>query len=170
MVRASWFIATFCITLFLGFSGLAFFTVPTTGQAICFLGIPVLFSALTSGPIASVIIGIVYGFTTFEQYPPSDLFVHFPPRILMGPVAYFVFQYLRTYKNFGDSKVTIAAFCAIATGSIVNTLGVTGLFIFRGHGQAHELLSTLIVHGVMELLCAVILLVPVAVVGATVPE
>lgn len=94
--------------------------------------IPVIIGAIIEGPVVGATIGLIFGLTSLwnaitQPVTLSPLFmnplVSVLPRILIGIVAYYVYQ--GVYKL--SKKVYASGFIAGIVGSIVNTAGVLGM-------------------------------------------
>lgn len=94
--------------------------------------LPVIIGAIIEGPIVGAIIGLIFGLTSLwsaisQPVSLSPLFINplvsVLPRILIGIVAYYVYQSI--YKI--TKKVYASGFIAGLLGSIVNTAGVLGM-------------------------------------------
>ena len=94
--------------------------------------IPVIIGAIIEGPLVGAVIGLIFGLTSLwnafaQPVTLSPLFmnplVSVFPRILIGIVAYYVYQ--GVYKI--TKKVYASGFIAGIIGSLVNTGGVLGM-------------------------------------------
>ena len=94
--------------------------------------IPVIIGAVIEGPLVGAAIGLIFGLTSLwnafaQPVTLSPLFmnplVSVFPRILIGIVAYYVYQ--GTYKV--TKKVYTSGFVAGIIGSLTNTAGVLGM-------------------------------------------
>lgn len=94
--------------------------------------IPVIIGAIIEGPVVGATIGLIFGLTSLwnaitQPVLLSPLFINplvsVLPRILIGIIAYYVYQ--GVYKI--SKKVYASGFVAGIIGSIVNTAGVLGM-------------------------------------------
>lgn len=94
--------------------------------------IPVIIGAIIEGPVVGATIGLIFGLTSLwnaitQPVILSPLFlnplVSVLPRILIGIIAYYVYQ--GVYKL--TKKVYASGFVAGLIGSLVNTVGVLGM-------------------------------------------
>lgn len=94
--------------------------------------IPVIIGAIIEGPVVGATIGLIFGLTSLwnaitQPVTLSPLFlnpiVSVLPRILIGIIAYYVYQ--GVYKL--TKKVYASGFVAGLIGSLVNTVGVLGM-------------------------------------------
>lgn len=94
--------------------------------------IPVIIGAIIEGPVVGGAIGLIFGLTSLwnamTQPTITSIFFLNPlvsilPRVLIGVVAYYVYQGI--YKI--SKKVYAAGFMAGLIGSLANTVGVLGM-------------------------------------------
>lgn len=94
--------------------------------------IPVIIGAIIEGPVVGATIGLIFGLTSLwnamTQPTITSIFFLNPlvsilPRLLIGVVAYYVYQGI--YKI--SKKVYAAGFMAGLIGSLANTVGVLGM-------------------------------------------
>ena len=94
--------------------------------------IPVIIGAIIEGPVVGATIGLIFGLTSLwnamTQPTITSRFFLNPlvailPRVLIGVVAYYVYQGI--YKI--SKKVYAAGFMAGLIGSLANTVGVLGM-------------------------------------------
>ncbi|MEW9078879.1 ECF transporter S component [Terrisporobacter glycolicus] len=94
--------------------------------------IPVIIGAIIEGPVVGATIGLIFGLTSLwnaitQPVLLSPLFINplvsVLPRILIGIVAYYVYQ--GVYKV--SKKVYASGFVAGIIGSLANTAGVLGM-------------------------------------------
>lgn len=97
--------------------------------------IPVIIGAIIEGPVVGATIGLIFGLTSLwnamTQPTITSIFFLNPlvsilPRVLIGVVAYYVYQGI--YKI--SKKVYAAGFMAGLIGSLANTVGVLGMIYF----------------------------------------
>lgn len=118
------------VSILLAITPLGFIPVPPISATI--MHVPVIIGAILEGPMVGMLIGGIFGFTSFVRSfttPTPTSFIFWNPiisigvRILIGFVAAYVYKLLR------HSKVSVVV-SAIA-GSLTNTIGVLGLvYIF----------------------------------------
>ena len=94
--------------------------------------IPVIIGAIIEGPVVGATIGLIFGLTSLwnamTQPTITSIFFLNPlvsilPRVLIGVVAYYVYQGIYKISN----KVYAAGFMAGLIGSLANTAGVLGM-------------------------------------------
>ncbi|MBN9648853.1 ECF transporter S component [Terrisporobacter glycolicus] len=133
--------------------------------------IPVIIGAIIEGPLVGATIGLIFGLTSLwnaitQPVLLSPLFINplvsVLPRILIGIVAYYVYQ--GVYKL--SKKVYASGFVAGIIGSIANTAGVLGMIYIlyadkylalmeqQGSSAAKLLFGVVLTSGVPEALIA----------------
>ena len=133
--------------------------------------IPVIIGAIIEGPLVGATIGLIFGLTSLwnaitQPVLLSPLFINplvsVLPRILIGIVAYYVYQ--GVYKL--SKKVYASGFVAGIMGSIANTAGVLGMIYIlyadkylalmeqQGSSAAKLLFGVVLTSGVPEALIA----------------
>lgn len=118
------------ISIFLGVTGLGFIPLPTMRATI--MHIPVIIGGIIEGPVVGSLVGLVFGlFSMYQNFtapgPTSFIFwnpiIAIIPRILVGIVAYYVYNTL--YNKIKKEGLSIAFASLFA--SLTNTAGVLGL-------------------------------------------
>lgn len=133
--------------------------------------IPVIIGAIIEGPVVGATIGLIFGLTSLwnaitQPVLLSPLFINplvsVLPRILIGIIAYYVYQ--GVYKI--SKKVYASGFVAGIIGSIINTAGVLGMIYIlyadkyldlmgqQGASAAKLLFGVVLTSGVPEALVA----------------
>lgn len=133
--------------------------------------IPVIIGAIIEGPLVGAIIGLIFGLTSLwsaitQPVLLSPLFynplVSVLPRVLIGVVAYYVFQ--GVYKVI--KNIYASGFIAGIVGSLVNTAGVLGMIYIlyadkylalieqQGSSAAKLLFGIVLTSGIPEALVA----------------
>ena len=133
--------------------------------------IPVIIGAIVEGPVVGAIIGLIFGLTSLwnaitQPVTLSPLFlnplVSVLPRILIGVVAYYVYQ--GVYKI--SKSVYASGFIAGIIGSLTNTAGVLGMIYIlyadkylglieqKGANAAKLLFGIVLTSGIPEALVA----------------
>ncbi|SFJ69871.1 hypothetical protein TPDSL_39680 [Terrisporobacter petrolearius] len=133
--------------------------------------IPVIIGAIIEGPLVGATIGLIFGLTSLwnaitQPVLLSPLFINplvsVLPRMLIGIVAYYVYQ--GVYKL--SKKVYASGFVAGIIGSIANTAGVLGMIYIlyadkylvlmeqQGSSAAKLLFGVVLTSGVPEALIA----------------
>jgi len=163
------------LTVVLGVSGLGFIPIPPIYATI--LHIPTLIGALLEGPKIGMVIGfyfrvLQFGYKTwYSQTLCLSLFLNpiisILPRMLIGPIAYYVYRYLPIQRPVW--RVMLALF----VGTIVHTVMVMGL-IYLIYAEpyaaakgipvdhvANIVIGVAVFHGPLEALAAVVVGTPV---------
>ena len=146
--------------LVLGFSPLGFITVPGIGKAITLLHIPMILAATLEGPLAAALLGVAFGLVANYQFPEfPGLGFQVLVRVLAGLAAGLTFQALCRASN-RDSRVTVASLGAVVAGTGASTLIMTLLALLMTSASPAELLSVAILHGIVEFVMALVIVVP----------
>jgi uncharacterized membrane protein len=150
--------------LVLGLSPLGFIGVTGLGHAITMLHIPMILAATLEGPFAAALMGAVFGLIAGLKFPVPGMALgfHVMARVLAGLAAALTFQALRSSSR-RDSKITIASCGAVVAGTLANTLIMTLLVLLLTGASPEELLSVAILHGVVELMMAMVVVVPLTI-------
>ena len=119
------------IIALLTFTPIGYIKLPT-GLSITLIGIPVIIGAITLGPRAGAILGVVFGLTSFAQAfglepfgtmlfsinPIATFITCMIPRILMGWLTGLIFQ---GFKKVDKTKIVSYLITSLA-GSMLNTV------------------------------------------------
>ena len=106
--------------------------IPIGPMKATIMHVPVIIGAVIEGPLVGATIGLIFGLTSLwnaitQPVLLSPLFINplvsVLPRILIGIVAYYVYQ--GVYKI--TKKVYASGFIAGIVGSLANTAGVLGM-------------------------------------------
>ncbi len=118
------------ICIFLGLTGLGFIPLPTMKATI--MHIPVIIGGIVEGPIVGALVGLVFGlFSMYQNFttPTATSFIFWNPiiaiipRILIGIVAFYVYDLI--YKKLKKQGLSIAIASLLA--SFTNTVLVLTL-------------------------------------------
>lgn len=150
--------------LVLGLSPLGFITVSGLGRAITLLHIPMILAATLEGPFAAALMGAVFGLIAGIQYPIPGVALgfHVMARLLSGLAAALAFQALSASSR-RDSRITIASTGAVVAGTVANTLIMSLLVLLLTGASPEELLSVAVLHGIVELMMALVVVVPLTI-------
>lgn len=131
------------ISIFLGLTGLGFIPLPTMKATI--MHIPVIIGAIVEGPMVGALVGAVFGlFSMYQNFtapgPTSFIFwnpvIAIVPRILIGLVAYYVYNLIQ--KKLKKKSISIAIASLLAT--FTNTACVLTLaYLFYAQKYASAL-------------------------------
>ena len=131
------------ISIMLSMTPLGFIPIGPTNATI--MHIPVIIGAIVEGPAVGMIVGLIFGLTslirnltmpTITSFAFINPLVSVLPRVLIGIVAYYVYQI--TIKITKNSFISgwITGFI----GSLVNTIGVLGMiYVLYGARYAQAL-------------------------------
>lgn len=139
--------------------------------------IPVIIGAIILGPKSGGFLGLVFGLTSLWKntfMPNLTSFVFSPfikigdfggniwslviclvPRILIGIVAYYVYQLIMRIFKDGEKKQLTALACAGVAGSLTNTLLVMNM-IYLFFGSSYAIASNKAVEGFYAVILGVI--------------
>lgn len=121
------------VAIALGATGLGFIPVPNTTQNATIMHVPAIVGAVLEGPIVGVLAGGIFGIFSWLQ-ATSPLFANpiiaVVPRLLIGLVSWLVYRALRPVNQ------DVAAAVAGVAGTLTNSIGVLGLAIIFGFGDA----------------------------------
>lgn len=145
--------------------------IPIGPMKATIMHVPVIIGAVIEGPLVGATIGLIFGLTSLwnaitQPVLLSPLFINplvsVLPRILIGIVAYYVYQ--SVYKI--TKKVYASGFVAGIVGSLANTAGVLGMIYIlyadkylalmeqQGANAAKLLFGIVITSGIPEALVA----------------
>lgn len=164
------------ITVILGVTGFGFIRIPPINFTI--LHIPTLIGALVEGPRVGMVVGMIFGGYSIVQNIMAPNVMSFAflnpiisvlPRMLIGPIAYYVFKTLPLKQNV--IRIIIALFIATLMHTIM-VMGLIYMIYAEPYAQANNLpvenvlnivLGVAIVHGPIEALGAVLVGTPIVV-------
>ncbi|CEP77731.1 MAG: ECF transporter S component [Defluviitoga tunisiensis] len=174
------------ISFILGFTPLGFIPIPPANATT--MHIPVVIGAILEGPIAGMVIGLIFGISSIIQalLRPNILsfafinpLVSVLPRILIGLVSYYsyklVFNLFSSRKNGEVSKGadSISVGISAALGTLTNTVGVLGMMYLLYAGRIAEameikkeavggvILAIGLTNGIPEIIIAVLITIAV---------
>ena len=142
------------ISIFLGITPLGIIHLPVINLTI--MHIPVIIGAILEGPVVGGTIGLIFGlFSMYQNFTTPNLtsfiflnpLIALVPRIMIGIVSYYVYNFL---KNKFKNKSLTVGIAAIA-GTLTNTIGVLGLtyLIYLERYAAAKNISTDMVGGAL---------------------
>jgi uncharacterized membrane protein len=137
------------IAIILGATRLGFIPVPTPAGAATIMHIPAILGGILEGPIVGALVGLIFGVYSFLNATNpmfADPLIAILPRIFIGVAAYYSYKYL--WKNSA---------IAAALGTITNTIGVLGLATLRGYLPLKVSITIGFVHGIPEVVVAILL-------------
>ena len=154
--------------------------IPIGPMKATIMHVPVIIGAIIEGPLVGAIIGLIFGLTSLwnaitQPVLLSPLFmnplVSVLPRILIGIIAYYVYQ--GVYKL--TKKVYASGFVAGLLGSLANTAGVLGMIYIlysdkylallgqQGASAGKLLFGVVVTSGIPEALVAALIVSAVSV-------
>ncbi|KUK82646.1 MULTISPECIES: ECF transporter S component [Petrotoga] len=173
------------ISFVLGFTPLGFIPIPPANATT--MHIPVIIGAILEGPVAGMIIGLIFGVSSIIQalLRPNILsfafinpLVSVLPRILIGLVSYY--SYRLVFELFSSNKEKVSKWrnsvsvgVGAALGTLTNTVGVLSMMyllfadrIATAMGVAREavggvMLGIGLTNGIPEIIIAVLITVGV---------
>jgi len=153
------------LAMLLGLTSLGNIPIPTIGGAITIMHIPVILAGILQGPFMGALVGGIFGITSMLRFPPNDPLVHIPSRIFVGISASLVYTTMRMVmaRIRPSAQTSIAAAVAAIVGTLVNTLGTLGAAVLLGYYTLELALPVALIHGSLEMLVAVIVMVPLTI-------
>lgn len=148
-------------SVILGTTGLGFIPVPTDAKYATTMHLPTIVASLLEGWPVGMIVGTMFGITsmyTGGSPMAQDPLVALIPRMLVGVTPYFVYMGLKgksDYVRLGVSAVI---------GTLTNTFLFLGMAVMRGFMELDQAINIALVHGVPEVLVAVIIVIPAVVI------
>jgi uncharacterized membrane protein len=153
--------------LLLGLTPLGNINIPTVGGAITVMHIPAILAGILQGPFMGAVVGGIFGVTSTMQYEPHDPLVQIPSRVFIGIMAALTYMLLREFlrKSRPSGQDTIASAAAAVAGTLVNTVGTLCVVMLLRPGEypLDKVLPTALIHGPLEILAAVIAVVPLTI-------
>jgi uncharacterized membrane protein len=145
------------IAIFLGYTRLGFIPVPNLSGNATIMHVPAILGGAIEGPVVGLLAGGIFGIFSWVQAEIplfKDPIVAIVPRLLIGVVAWAVFEALRR------ANVYVAAAASGVLGSATNTVGVLGLGVLLGYLPAAAVVP-IIPQAVAEAIIAAIVTVVV---------
>ena len=132
------------VTMVLGLTPLGIIPIGPLNATI--LHVPVIIGAVLEGPVVGFVIGLIFGL--FSLYRAAvggsvlaPLFLNpvvtILPRVLIGPVAYYVFRGISHLTR----KRALSVGAAAVAGTLTNTIGVMGLIFILYAQQYADLMG-----------------------------
>jgi uncharacterized membrane protein len=152
------------LAIVLSFTPLGLIPVPNPTGAATSLHLPAIIAGILAGPVVGALVGLVLAISswarfsaTFITFAGGNVFVAllaaFLPRILIGPVAYYVYRALRRWP-------VVAGIGAALAGTLTNSVGVLGILIVLGTLPVSLLVPVFSMNVPLEAILAVILTLP----------
>jgi uncharacterized membrane protein len=144
------------LAMALGATGLGFIPVPTPGQALTLMPIPVILAGLIAGPVSAALVGGIFGcFCLLRGFAPPDPLVQVLPRLLVGVVAWGIYVRFLAWR---PTAWRAAAATATVLASLFHSTLVLGPWM--GYFPTQAALLTWILHGPLEAGIAAIVTIP----------
>ena len=151
------------LAIVLSFTPLGLIPVPNPTGAATSLHLPAIIAGILAGPVVGALVGLVLAISswarfsaTFTAFAGGNVFVAllaaFVPRILIGPVAYYVYRALRRWP-------VVAGIGAALAGTLTNSVGVLGLLIVLGTLPVSLLVPVFSMNVPLEAVLAIVLTV-----------
>lgn len=152
--------------------------IPIGPLGVTTLHLPAIIAAILEGPVVGAIVGLVFGLVSLYRTAVTgsllapimlNPLVSVLPRILIGPVTYYVFCGMEKLMKKHALSIGTAAAC----GTLTNTVGVMGfiyIFYARQYALAMEISETAVgatvlgvclTNGVPEIIAAVVIAIAV---------
>ncbi|PNR98616.1 membrane protein [Petrotoga mexicana DSM 14811] len=173
------------ISFVLGFTPLGFIPIPPANATT--MHIPVIIGAILEGPVAGMVIGLIFGVSSIIQalLRPNILSFAFVnplvsvlPRILIGFVSYYSYRlvfelFSRNKEKVSKWRDSVSIGVSAALGTLTNTAGVLGMMyllfadrIATAMGVAREAVGGVVLaigltNGIPEIIIAVLITVGV---------
>lgn len=91
------------------FVGISMIPVPNITGAMTIMHIPVIVGAIVGGPVVGLLLGIIFAVIAQIMFGSWPWFVLMPARLLIGPVAWWVYASVRkAFSKQGEMKPTAA--------------------------------------------------------------
>jgi uncharacterized membrane protein len=141
------------VAIFLGHTRLGFIPMPT-GINATIMHVPAIIGGILEGPVVGGIIGTIFGlYSYFYSTTPmfKDPVVAILPRIFIGIFAAWTYLAIRRMNEWW--AITLAA----VVGTVTNTVLVLGLGVARHYLAGSVAWTVGLVHGIPEVIVAVII-------------
>ncbi len=151
------------LSIVLATTGWGLIAFPTPAGAVTTMHLPVICAGVIGGPVMGACSGLVFGLFAWQRFPAFDPLVHIIPRVLIGIVSWGAFTLISfLFKSIPRRlRLSCAAISAAAAGTVANTAGVLAMAVLHGYFTPSAALTIAIVHGVPELILAIIVTPPI---------
>ncbi len=142
------------IAILLSMTPVGYVPVPTAAGHATTMHIPAIIGGIMEGWVVGGVIGLIFGLTSFFRATIplfKDPLVAILPRIFIGITAAFCYAGL---KRFNEHVALIAA---ATVGTLTNTVLVLTMATIRGYLAPAVSLSIGVIHGIPEIIVAVII-------------
>ncbi len=145
------------IAIVLGITRIGFIPVPTAAGNATIMHVPAIIGGIMEGWIVGGMIGAIFGIYSFINATVpmfKDPLVAIIPRIFIGITAYAIYAVIKKWQH--SAAEVVAAGAAAAVGTLTNTILVLGMAVIRGYMPPGVAVTVGIVHGLPEVIVAVI--------------
>ncbi|MGV8125515.1 MAG: ECF transporter S component [Candidatus Xenobiia bacterium LiM19] len=151
------------LSIVLATTGWGLIAIPTPAGAVTTMHLPVICAGVVGGPILGTCSGLVFGLFAWQRFPAFDPLVHILPRVLIGFISWGAFSLISYILKSAPRRLRLstAAISAAAAGTIVNTAGVLAMAVLHGYFTPSAAWTIALVHGIPELILAVIVTPPI---------
>lgn len=144
-------------SVILGTTDIGFIPVPTEARYATTMHLPTILASLSEGWPIGLVVGAVFGLTSmYASISPitEDPIIAIIPRLLVGVTPFLTYYYLRNAHEY----VRLAMGAVV--GTLTNTVLFLGLAVARGFLHSEQAMEIGLVHGVPEIIVAVLIVVP----------
>lgn len=145
------------IAILLGITRLGFIPMPT-GINATIMHIPAIIGGIMEGWLVGGLVGTIFGIFSFLNATTplfKDPLVAILPRIFIGITAYFSYAALKGRNEY------LALGVGAAIGTLTNTVLVLSMATIRGYLPLETSLTVGVIHGIPEIIVAIIIVVAV---------
>jgi len=144
------------IAIALGVTRLGFIPVPNVSGNATIMHIPAIIGAVLEGPVVGIVTGGIFGlFSWLQATTPlfANPIIAIVPRLFIGLLAWLA------YRSLEKVNLDLAAVVAGIVGTLTNSVGVLGLAIVFGFGEAiiPQLPAIILTNVIPEVVLAAIL-------------
>lgn len=141
----------------LGTTDLGYIKVSTDVRHVTTMHLPTIIASVLEGWPAGVFVGAIFGLTSMymaDSVMMQDPMVVLFPRLLVGLTPYLI------YKWADDGSEYVRIGLAAVGGTLTNTFFVLGMGVVRGYLSMDSAVSIALLHGIPEVLAAVLIVIP----------
>ena len=139
------------ISIILGATGLGLIPWPSAAGHATIMHLPAILGGIIEGPVVGLLIGLIFGVFSFIRATNpifADPLIAVLPRLFIGVAAYY------TYRSTVKLNQNFSLALAGIIGTVVNTVGVLSLAVFRGYLPTSAALAVAGTHGIPEAIVA----------------
>lgn len=137
------------------FVGISMIPVPNITGAMTIMHIPVIVGAIVGGPVVGLLLGIIFAVVVQIMFGGGfPWFVLMPARLLIGPVAWWVYASIRkAFSRQGEMKLTAAILISFFVSLVALTVWFTAAKGFNGNETTANIIAIFIGVGLGFLTC-----------------